>query len=880
MSTTTKTGVPEVPQSLFSYVRAERRCVGASLHIREQFFQKLVQCAASPHLRERAAHVPLFTTMSVEGGVEGPVPDDLVLALRAEPLLIGWAYQIWNEPQRDESSWGVSRRESTSRDGLNLAAATQIFTAQYMADFLSRHAVYGKPARVCDPACGTGHLLVSALRELAQHSSCRDALGRLFGFDIDPFAVSLCRAILLLEAERLGESDVDLVWRTVQSSIATVPAPFGSLDRSNTELLHGGQYDVILANPPYLGRRKLGWEMREFLDREYPDSAMDLCAAFMERCLELLCDGGRLGLVTTDRWLRLKGYRTLRRGGTSFGGIHRQLTIDTLCELGDRSFDRRLGLHDGVRVVLLAAAHRAPPPQHHFDFITLAHLHDVREKVDALDAGLNAHGRASGARTQRVAQQRLIDERHEEVFLESSALPQTIVSSPLRLADCATVVVGLQTDDDRRFVRYHWEVEPDPQRWRVHAKGGGYGRWFGLNRTVLDWGQGQEIFRRSPRSGISAEPWFDRAGWVYSWFANGSLGLRVKEAGWSFGRAAATGVFCEDRRVVAFLNSSLASLCVRRIGAKVQLPEGVVRRIPIPPGLSAIDERLIEWAIRLKRDIVRRDVSDSTFDPHQVCGAYEVLALEALLRIVEGILEGQVLEAASMKRGAARDAEVLSVSSLPCGISFDSDEGWRFIPKEYEPLRGLVRGAEVTESVREYLEDDDIRRALLVGRGKSSARFPLPADGPLEKMSQETRLHPWELFSGLMNLAERDPTVRVQLKRSMMEQELGVAVLKAFKHQWWRSGYSGARLRVGAQDLNALAAEVGRRVSDDQVRELLGITIGTWIDRRCTQWFREAFGSRPPVIVVSEKPVRFAHILDTSPHGNSQAKDETACAVL
>jgi uncharacterized protein YneF (UPF0154 family) len=114
----------------------------------------------------------------------------------------------------------------------------------------------------------------------------------------------------------------------------------------------------------------------------------------------------------------------------------------------------------------------------------------------------------------------------------------------------------------------------------------------------------------------------------------------------------------------------------------------------------------------------------------------------------------------------------------------------------------------------------------------------------------------------------------------MMEQELGVAVLKAFKHQWWRSGYSGARLRVGAQDLNALAAEVGRRVSDDQVRELLGITIGTWIDRRCTQWFREAFGSRPPVIVVSEKPVRFAHILDTSPHGNSQAKDETACAVL
>jgi len=854
-----------VPQNLFSYVRAERRRLGQSSCSRTQFLDALVRAALSATTRERLAHLPFSLFFSEEEASIGAVPEDVQTALRADPLLIGWAYQIWNESTRDANSWGISRQDSMPRSPMDIAAATQIFTEEYMADYVSSHAIQGDSLRVCDPACVTGHLLVSALRAGYQRMGCRQTLMSLFGCDIDPIAVSLCRIILLLEAVRLGESDLEAAWKMLERSIVAVPPPYGALDRSGTHPILSQRYDVILANPPYLGRRKLESAMREFLDREYPDTAVDLCAAFMERCFELLRDGGRMGLVTTDRWLRLKGYRRVRNGGKSFAGMHRALTIQFLCELGDRAFDSRLGLHDGVRVVLLSAERRPPPAGHHFHFMTLAHLNERSEKGRALAGGEGDCTELPGVHVRRVAQQRLIDERHDEVFLESSALPSGLVLSPQRLSDCAAVVVGLQTNDDRRFTRYQWEVEPDPSRWRIHAKGGGYGRWFGLNRTVLDWGRGHEIFHRSPRSGISVAPWFEREGWVYSWFANGCLGLRVKDRGWSFGRAAASGVFCEDRRIIAFLNSSLGSLCVRRIGAKVQLPEGVVRRIPIPSDLSVIDGCLVDWAVAIKRDIVRRDVTDSTFDPSCRTSLFEVYALEALLRMVEGLIESQVLNAVQMTRGAALDAGVASVGLLHSAFQFDCDELWRFLPATYEPLRAMFNGTRAVVGAERGVEDDEIRRAVLSGRGRGARTFALPPDGPLERMCQQLTVHPCELFCRLVALAEQDAAVAETLHKPLLEQRLGVAILDLLGHTWWINGMPRRRPGFGAQDIREIGIALAQMVAEDESMIHLGTSLDEWLAGRCQRWFRTTFGTRPPVVGVPHKSGYITHCLEVSP---------------
>lgn len=56
----------------------------------------------------------------------------------------------------------------------------------------------GEARRVCDPAVGVGGFLVGAARELCRRGGDMDSVVRenLYGVDIDPVAVELCRAVL------------------------------------------------------------------------------------------------------------------------------------------------------------------------------------------------------------------------------------------------------------------------------------------------------------------------------------------------------------------------------------------------------------------------------------------------------------------------------------------------------------------------------------------------------------------------------------------------------------------------------------------------------------------------------------------------------------
>lgn len=91
-------------------------------------------------------------------------------------------------------------------------------TPAFVGEFLLRHAVdpaleeFGEGATVCDPACGTGHLLVAAFRRLYLHRAdpvdsgpeytyptcARMALDQLRGADLNPVAAALCRWRLML----------------------------------------------------------------------------------------------------------------------------------------------------------------------------------------------------------------------------------------------------------------------------------------------------------------------------------------------------------------------------------------------------------------------------------------------------------------------------------------------------------------------------------------------------------------------------------------------------------------------------------------------------------------------------------------------------------
>lgn len=140
-----------------------------------------------------------------------------------------------------------------------------------------------------DPCCGTGRFLIATVDEFAAEDPRREALMRkgLFGADQSASSVAKTRInLLLLGARRPNVFAVE-----------------DSITDSNLDALRGTMR-LILTNPPF-GDGK--YDSLAGIGRSadaFPTLAgrkrIDPALAFVARCLSLLDDGGRLGIVLPD----------------------------------------------------------------------------------------------------------------------------------------------------------------------------------------------------------------------------------------------------------------------------------------------------------------------------------------------------------------------------------------------------------------------------------------------------------------------------------------------------------------------------------------------------------------------------------------------------
>jgi len=69
-------------------------------------------------------------------------------------------------------------------------------------------------------------------------------------------------------------------------------------------------YDLVVGNPPYQGTSKMLDAM--YVQRQYPRGKADLYAAFLERGLQFVGNGGTSALLTMRNWMFIKQYANLR----------------------------------------------------------------------------------------------------------------------------------------------------------------------------------------------------------------------------------------------------------------------------------------------------------------------------------------------------------------------------------------------------------------------------------------------------------------------------------------------------------------------------------------------------------------------------------------
>src|SRR5699024_3947874 len=69
-----------------------------------------------------------------------------------------------------------------------------------------------------------------------------------------------------------------------------------NIDKTQSELMHilklakilSNKYEIVVTNPPYLGRRHMGSNLTKYLDKDYKDTKAELIDVCMEKLHELI----------------------------------------------------------------------------------------------------------------------------------------------------------------------------------------------------------------------------------------------------------------------------------------------------------------------------------------------------------------------------------------------------------------------------------------------------------------------------------------------------------------------------------------------------------------------------------------------------------------
>jgi len=244
------------------------------------------------------------------------------------------------------------------------------------------------------------------------------------------------------------------------------------------------RFDVVLMNPPF--GDATDWH-GQLLRQQYPISRYDLAACFVEHGLEWLTHPGCLGAITSRSLYFLGRFEEFRRTQLLSGA-----TVLAFADLG-------LGVLDAfidTSLVILAKS-SLELTSHRISCFDAKH---VETKGDMLVTSIH---HLTSEELSLKPNAFVVSVSHFQrsplaafSFWSSSNVLKILDENNSLEANGIDTCVGLQTDDDLRFLRLAWEVRTSDltRDWKYLAKGGEYSKFWDDIHLVINWkGSGEEV---------------------------------------------------------------------------------------------------------------------------------------------------------------------------------------------------------------------------------------------------------------------------------------------------------------------------------------------------------------------------------------------------
>lgn len=389
------------------------------------------------------------------------------------------------------------------------------------------------------------------------------------------------------KAEEIENSFYDNFFdKARQSGIATEFIPL-----IEQAIILAQKYEVVVTNPPYMGKKSLNKKIAAFLDNNYPEGKNDIYSAFMIRSIELTIENGYSSMITIHTWMFISSFKKIRKRI-----IENELMVSML-HTGAATFND-LNSFNVLSTAFIRRKTRVPGYKSTFKRLT--QFYSEKEKRDQYsNLSNNFH-----------IQQSIFNFIQDQPFVYwLSKKTYDIFRNCPKIESFGVLTNGLFTCDNSRFVRNWWEISLKDtifdcnsaesailsnRKWFPYNKGGNYRKWYGNNGNVVFYcNNGDEIRKYRVAQGQSkkfpGENMYFKEGITWSPFGFENFGVRYKFCGSIFD-IAGSSLFIEskilEKYILAFLASNVGFYLLSTLAPTVNFQIGNIGNLPL-----IVDER-------------------------------------------------------------------------------------------------------------------------------------------------------------------------------------------------------------------------------------------------------------------------------------------------
>lgn len=533
----------------------------------------------------------------------------------------------------------------------NITTVTQIFTPKWVAKYmiqtsigsneeysLSTYSTQYKEIKILDPCLGAGHLIFEAFLcllkkyDFENQSNKKEIIkyiykNQLFGFDIDKIVITFAKFIFLVKAIELcpdyiedeiilpnfkviKEYNINSKYQEINDlksyfdnasligSLINVPninyQKLLLLDLNDeekelveTSYLLSQKYDIVITNPPYMGRKVLPKELLKYLNSNFKYGKSELYTSFIEKCLSYLSDNGTLAMLTLHTWMFIKSFANLRKY------IINNCHLSSLIHLGKNTFEN-LNAYNALASAFVINKKKKNKKS---IFIKLDTYDDISKKEQEFFNLDNYY---------YIDSKEFLNYKDTPFLYWLTENEQNILKKSPKLASFCEIRQGLATGNNKEYVRMWYEVDSNEigfnydntksfhssqKKYAPYNKGGDKTKWYTTSKTVIKFDE--ETFEKLKYVGnhLPSRNYYFKEGITWSLFGFNSFNVRYKEKGYVFDVSGSSLFVKEEltKYILAYLSSNVAFYFLSALAPTVNFQVGNIGSLPFILDYNKLD---------------------------------------------------------------------------------------------------------------------------------------------------------------------------------------------------------------------------------------------------------------------------------------------------